>query len=263
MSITIQHLHKLKTKREKIAALTAYDASFARLFSEQGVEVLLVGDSVGQVVQGHTHTIPVTIDHMIYHTQCVARGNQNAFLIADMPFMTYATREQSLDNAAQLMRAGAHMVKLEGGNHLCDSIRCLVEQGIPVCGHLGLTPQSVHALGGYRVQGKTPESKDKIFRAADRLVDAGIQLLVLECVPSDLAADITGRLPIPVIGIGAGNGTDGQILVGYDLLGMHASPPKFVRNFMEDAETIQHAVERYVAAVKSTEFPSIEHCYDR
>ncbi len=263
MSISIQHLNKLKANREKIAALTAYDASFARLFSEQGVEVLLVGDSLGQVIQGHIHTIPVTIDQVVYHTHCVSRGNQNAFLVADMPFMTYSTPQQSLENAAQLMRAGAQMVKLEGGEYLCDSIRRLVEQGIPVCGHLGLTPQSVHTLGGYRVQGKTAESKDKIFRAAEALVEAGIQLLVLECVPSDLAADITGRLSVPVIGIGAGNGTDGQILVSYDLLGMHASPPKFVKNFMQDAETIQQAVQQYVAAVKSVEFPSTDHCYDR
>jgi 3-methyl-2-oxobutanoate hydroxymethyltransferase len=263
MSITIQHLHKLKAKQQKIVALTAYDATFARLFSEHGVEVLLVGDSLGQLIQGHTHTLPVTLEQMIYHTECAARGNQGAFLIADMPFMTYATTQQTLDSAAQLMRAGAQMVKLEGGCHLKESISKLVEQGIPVCGHLGLTPQSVHALGGYRVQGKTTDSGDKIFRAAEALVDAGIQLLVLECIPSDLAADIAGTLAIPVIGIGAGAATDGQILVSYDLLGMHPSPPKFVKNFMQGSESIEQAVQRYVAAVKSTEFPTTDHSYDR
>lgn len=261
MSITISDLNKLKAKQQKIVALTAYDASFARLFSEQGVEVLLIGDSLGQLIQGHVHTVSVTLDQMVYHTQCVVKGNQGAFVIADMPFMTYATPQQGLENAAHLMRAGAQMVKLEGGAHLCECVARLVEQGIPVCGHLGLTPQSVHTLGGYRVQGKTADSRDKIFNDVKALVKAGIQLLVLECVPSDLAADITGQLSIPVIGIGAGNATDGQVLVSYDLLGMHPSPPKFVKNFMQGAETIPHAVQRYIAAVKSTEFPSAEHCY--
>jgi 3-methyl-2-oxobutanoate hydroxymethyltransferase len=250
--ITLTRLQQLKQQGEKIAALTAYDASFARLVDQAGVEVVLVGDSLGNVIQGHSSTIPVTVDTIAYHTQCVRRGLQQALLIADMPFMSYAHLPQALDNAAQLMRAGAEMVKVEGGQHLCETIQQLQRQGVPVCGHLGLTPQSVNVLGGYRQQGKTESQAQQIFEDALRLVDAGIQLLVLECVPATLAAKITQAIPIPVIGIGAGDACDGQILVLYDMLGITPEPvPSFVKNFLhKDNGSVENALKAYVAHVK-------------
>jgi 3-methyl-2-oxobutanoate hydroxymethyltransferase len=258
---TISKLDQMKTAGDKFVCITAYDATFARLVSEAGAESLLVGDSLGNVLQGHDSTVPVTIESMAYHTECVARGEPNSLIIADMPFMSYATPQDTLKNAAKLMQAGAQMVKLEGGTWLSDSISQLVERGIPVCAHLGLTPQYVNAFGGYRVQGRTPKEAKSILADAVEIQDAGAGLLVLECVPEELATDITNKLDIPVIGIGAGPGTDAQVLVMHDLLGLNPRPAKFVANFMEGQTTVQGALRAFVDAVKNGEFPREEHCY--
>ena len=218
-SVTVKTLQDLKQKGEKFCCLTAYDATFARLVSEAGAETILVGDSLGMVLQGHDSTVPVTIDDMAYHTSCVARGNRGALVIADMPFMAYATPEQAMANATRLMQAGAQMVKLEGGTWLSETIQQLVERGIPVCAHLGLTPQSVNVFGGFRVQGRTPKGAKSILADAVEIQDAGASLLVLECIPTPLATDISEKLDIPVIGIGAGPGTDAQVLVLHDHAG--------------------------------------------
>jgi 3-methyl-2-oxobutanoate hydroxymethyltransferase len=259
--VTISTLDKMKTAGEKFVCITAYDATFARLVSEAGAETILVGDSVGNVVQGHDSTIPVDIEHMAYHTACVARGRPRSLVIADMPFMAYATAESTLVNAARLMQAGAQMVKLEGGTWLSDSISMLVERGIPVCAHLGLTPQSVNLFGGYRVQGRTPKGAKTILADALEIQDAGASLLVLECVPARLAADISRKLEIPVIGIGAGGGTDAQVLVLHDLLGLSDHTPRFVQNFMTGQDSIQAALRAFVEAVKSGTYPREEHSY--
>ncbi len=254
-------LHAMKQAGEKIACLTAYDASFARLLDDAGVEVLLVGDSLGMVVQGQQTTVPVTMDHMVYHTRAVARGRRRALLIADMPFMSYARAEQTLANAARLMAEGlAQMVKLEGGRTQLDSVRLLAERGIPVCAHLGLQPQYVHKLGGYKVQGKGETAALAMLDDAKALQEAGADLLVLECVPSSLAAGIAVAVDVPVIGIGAGKDCDGQVLVSYDALGLTPGRvPRFARNFMAEGGDIRGAVGAYVAAVKSGEFPASEH----
>jgi 3-methyl-2-oxobutanoate hydroxymethyltransferase len=222
---------------------------------------MLVGDSLGMVLQGHDSTIPVTIDDMAYHTTCVARGNVGAMVIGDMPFMSYTTAEQALENATILMQAGAQMVKMEGGTWLSESIQMLVERGVPVCAHLGLTPQSVNVFGGFRVQGRTPKGAKSILADAVEIQDAGASLLVLECVPTELAADISEKLTIPVIGIGAGAGTDAQVLVMHDMLGLSGHTPRFVKNFMEDQATIQDALRAFVEAVKAGEYPTSEHSY--
>lgn len=263
MRLTLTQLRKLKQTGEKISCLTAYDATFAYWVEQAGVEIILVGDSLGMVVQGQDSTLPVTMEHMIYHTQLVQRSTQHAFLIADLPFMSYATADLALHNAARLMREGqAQMVKLEGGHWLIEIMRLLVERGIPVCAHLGLTPQSVHQLGGYRVQGRTETEARRLLQEAHALQQAGASLLVLECVPRDLAAQISKELLIPVIGIGAGAGCDGQVLVLYDMLGINAGKaPSFTKNFLADGGSIQTALKNYVTEVKNGQFPSVEHGY--
>ena len=261
---TLHSLFKLKQSKEPITVLTAYDATFAKLVSESGVEVILVGDSLGMVIQGHDSTVPVTNDDMCYHMRCVAKGNQGALLIADMPYMAYSTKEQAMDNAAALMQAGANMVKVEGGKWLRSTIEKLTERGVPVCAHLGLTPQSVDSLGGFKVQGRDEKSAKQMMADAKALQKAGATLLVLECVPQDLAQKISEALTIPTIGIGAGKDTDGQVLVLQDMLGLNADfKPKFVRNFMADDETksVSDAITNYVKAVKERTFPADEHCF--
>ncbi|MET1254511.1 3-methyl-2-oxobutanoate hydroxymethyltransferase [Aliikangiella maris] len=262
---TIGSLLKLKQRNEPITVLTAYDATFAKLVSQQGVEVILVGDSLGMVMQGHTTTVPVNIEEMVYHTQCVSRGNQGALIVSDFSFMSYATPEQTYTNAQRLMQAGANMVKLEGGEWLLDTIRGLTERGIPVCAHLGLTPQSVDILGGYKIQGRDEETAEKIYQDAIALQAAGAKLLVLECIPQLLSEKISKALTIPTIGIGAGKQTDGQVLVLQDMLGMDTSfSPAFVRNFMLDpsVNSIADAIKCYVNEVKQGNFPASEHCFD-
>jgi 3-methyl-2-oxobutanoate hydroxymethyltransferase len=259
--ITISTLDKMKTVGEKFVCITAYDATFSRIISEAGAETILVGDSLGMVLQGHDSTIPVTIDDMAYHTRCVCRAQPHSLVIADMPFMGYSTPEQAMVNATQLMQAGAQMVKMEGGTWLSDSISMLVERGIPVCAHLGLTPQSVNTFGGFKVQGRTPKEAKSILADAVEIQDAGASLLVLECIPSHLAADISRKLDIPVIGIGAGAGTDGQVLVMHDLLGLSQHTARFVRNFMDGQASVQDALKAFVDAVKSGQYPQEEHTY--
>ena len=259
--ITISTLNKMKAEREKFVMMTAYDSTFSRLISEAGAETILVGDSLGMVLQGHDNTIPVTIEDMAYHTDCVCRGRPHSLVVADLPFMSYDTTEKALRSGMLLMQAGAQMVKMEGGVWLSDSIHQLVERGIPVCAHLGLTPQSVNVFGGYRVQGRTPKEAKSILADAVEIQDAGASLLVLECIPAHLAADISSKLDIPVIGIGAGSGTDAQVLVLHDMLGMTENPPKFVENFMTGAETIQGALGAFVSAVKTGAYPREEHTY--
>jgi 3-methyl-2-oxobutanoate hydroxymethyltransferase len=261
-SITPQTLKTLKLNGEKFCCLTAYDSTFAAVVDQAGIETILVGDSLGMVLQGNNDTLPVTIEDMCYHVECTSRGASNALIIGDMPFMSYATYEQTLDNASALMRAGAHMVKMEGGEWLCESISALVERGVPVCGHLGLTPQSVNSLGGFKVQGRLPEQATAILEDAIALEEAGASLLVLECIPSKLAAKITQTLSIPVIGIGAGSDTDAQVLVMHDMLGLNPRAPKFVKNFMVNANSIQAAFEAFSHAVKEGSFPSPEHQFD-
>lgn len=262
-SVTVSRLAKMKQAGEKFACLTAYDASFTARLEQAGVEVLLVGDSLGMVVQGHQTTVPVTLEDIIYHTRCVARARTGALLMADMPFMTYATPDQAVSNAARLMReGGAHMVKLEGGGHQVETVRQMAEQGIPVCAHIGLQPQHIHKLGGYRVQGRDQDAAAAMLADAHALQQAGADILLLECVPTALAAEITGALAIPVIGIGAGPQTDGQILVLYDVLGITSGRlPSFVRNFMTGGGDIEAALRAYVAAVKDGSFPAPEHCF--
>lgn len=262
--LTLHRLREMHQAGEKIAMLTCYDASFARVLDVAGVDCLLVGDSLGMVLQGQPSTVPVTLEQMAYHTQCVARGNRSAWIVGDLPFGSYqASREQALASATALMQAGAHMVKLEGGGWTVDTVRFLVDRGIPVCAHLGLTPQSVHALGGYRVQGRDEEGAATLLRHARELTDAGAAMLVLELLPSAVAQAVQQALPIPVIGIGAGPHCGGQVLVLHDMLGLTAGKlPRFVRNFMQDAGDIAHAVRRYVDAVKNGSFPHPElHCY--
>jgi 3-methyl-2-oxobutanoate hydroxymethyltransferase len=256
-------LQQKKTQGEKIAVLTCYDASFATLLNNAGVDVVLVGDSLGMVLHGANSTLSVTLHDMQYHTRCVAKGNKNAYIVTDMPFGSYQQNpEQALRNAARLMAAGAHMVKLEGGAVMAETVRFLVERGIPVCGHLGLTPQSVHQLGGYRVQGRDEADAAKLLADAKALADAGAGLLVLEMIPATLAKQISESISIPTIAIGAGPDCDGQVLVLQDLLGIYAGKsPKFSRNFMQGAESIQAAVENYVQAVRSGNFPAAEHSF--
>lgn len=260
--ISLPRLNEMRERGEKITMLTAYDATFAAVADAAGVECILVGDSLGMVCQGLSTTVGVTMESMCYHTESVARGVRRvqgtAWIIGDMPFGSYQeSREQALRNAASLMQAGAHMVKLEGGGWTADTVRFLVERGIPVCAHLGLTPQTVHALGGYRVQGRSEESAQTLQRDALALQEAGAGMLVLEMVPAALSAALTQALPrCHTIGIGAGNGTAGQVLVMHDMLGINLGKnPKFVRNFMTDQSSVQEAMNAYVLAVKDGSFP--------
>ncbi len=259
--ITLTTLQSLKLKGEKITMLTCYDATFAQASCQAGVEVLLVGDSLGMVLQGNDSTLPVTTDELAYHTASVKRGNDGAFIIADLPFMDYATVEQTFVNAAKLMRAGAHMVKVEGAVWLAESIRLLAERGVPVCAHMGLTPQSVNILGGYKVQGRNEAQARQMRADAIALEQAGVAMILLECVPSELAAEITQAVKVPVIGIGAGSATDGQVLVLHDMLGLSITGrvPKFVKNFMTGQDSIHAALSAYVAEVKGVTFPGAEH----
>jgi 3-methyl-2-oxobutanoate hydroxymethyltransferase len=261
--LTLARLREMHAAGEKIAMMTCYDAAFAAVLDDQGVDCLLVGDSLGMVLQGKPGTLPVTLEEMAYHTRCVAAGNRSAWVIGDLPFGSYqASREQALASSAQLMQAGAQMVKLEGGGWTADTVRFLVERGIPVCAHLGLTPQSVHALGGWRVQGRDAAAQALLEQQARELADAGAAMLVLELVPAAVGAQITRALSIPVIGIGAGPDCSGQVLVLHDALGLNPRPPRFVRDFMQGAGGIAHAVHRYVDAVKNATFPDPElHCH--
>jgi 3-methyl-2-oxobutanoate hydroxymethyltransferase len=257
--VTISTLHKRKQTQEKFVTLALYDAHMAAMAQRCGVEVVLVGDSLGMTVLGFDSTIPVTMEHMLYHVEAVKRGNQKSLIIGDLPFMTYASVEQALINAARIMQAGAHMVKLEGGAWLADTVRHLSQRGIPVCGHIGLTPQSVNKLGGYRVQGRTEAAAAALLRDAEALEAAGADLLVLECVPQQLAERITQALQIPTVGIGAGPKTDAQVLVVNDILGLTEHPPKFSKNFLLETGNIGSAMEKFVADVKTGVFPSADH----
>jgi 3-methyl-2-oxobutanoate hydroxymethyltransferase len=259
--VTVSTLLGLKQKGEKIAMLTAYDATLAQAACQAGVEVLLVGDSLGMVLQGHDSTLPVSVADMAYHTAAVKRGNQGALILADLPFMAYATLEQTFASSAALMQAGAHMIKLEGSAWLAEPIRQLAERGVPVCAHLGLTPQAVNVFGGYKVQGRGDAAARQLRADAMALEQAGAAMLLLECVPSELAAEISQAVKIPVIGIGAGSATDGQVLVMHDLLGLSLTgrAPKFVKNFMEGQPSVQAAFAAYVRAVKDVSFPAEEH----
>lgn len=261
-AVSIPGLIALREKGEKITMLTCYDASFASLMDRCGVEVLLIGDSLGMVCQGHDSTLPVTLQDVAYHTAAVARGNQKALVVADMPFGSYATPEAAFNSAVQLVQAGAQMVKLEGGNWLLPTIRFLTERAIPVCAHLGLTPQSVHQLGGYKVQGKTDASANLLKAEALAVQEAGATLLVLEAIPASLGKEVTDSLHIPTIGIGAGADCSGQVLVMHDLLGVFPGrKARFVKNFMEGQTSIDAAVQAYVTAVKDKSFPAAEHCF--
>ncbi len=260
--ITTASLLNMKQQGEKISTITAYDASFAKLFDQAGIHAILIGDSLGMVLQGEDSTLPVTIEDMAYHTRCVKRGVEETLVIADMPFMSYATQEQALANAALLMQAGASMVKMEGGAWLNDTISALVERGIPVCAHLGLTPQSVNIFGGFKVQGRDGDKAEQMIADAKALEAAGAQLLVLECIPAILGEAITKALTIPTIGIGAGKDTDGQILVMHDALGIACNyMPKFSRNFLKDTGDIKKAVELYISEVSEGNFPGDEHIF--
>ncbi|WP_292975529.1 3-methyl-2-oxobutanoate hydroxymethyltransferase [Pantoea sp. UBA4549] len=259
---TISYLRQLKASGRRFATLTAYDFSFARLFADEGIQVMLIGDSLGMTVQGHDSTLPVTVADIAYHTATVRRGAPQALVMADLPFMSYATPEQTFTSAAQLMRAGANMVKLEGGAWLAESVRLLTERAVPVCGHLGLTPQSVNIFGGYKVQGRDEAGAERLLSDALALEAAGAQLMVLECVPVALAARITQALTIPVIGIGAGNVTDGQILVMHDAFGITGGHiPKFAKNFLAETGDIRAAIRQYIADVEAGTYPAAEHSF--
>ena len=261
--VTIRRLAEMKKSKQKIVCLTAYDASFAAQLESAGVDVVLVGDSLGMVVQGKETTLPVSVDDMLYHTQCVARGLENALLITDMPFLSFTSVEQAVLNAGLFMKqGGAHMVKLEGGADQAETVSALNKNGIPVCAHLGLQPQYVHKIGGYRVQGRDKVAAEKMLSDAVTLQEAGADLILLECVPELLAAEITAALDIPVIGIGAGADCDGQILVLYDILDISLGiRPRFSKNFMDPANNIAEAIQQYVSAVRQGEFPAAEHTF--
>ncbi len=261
-STTISTLSQLKQEKKKFATLTAYDFSFAKLFADEGIGVVLVGDSLGMTIQGHDSTLPVTVEDIAYHTRAVRRGMPGGLVIADLPFMSYATPEQTFVNVATLMQAGANMVKLEGGRWLTDTVRQLTERAVPVCGHLGLTPQSVNIFGGYKIQGRDADVAQTILDDALALEAAGVQLLVLECVPVKLAKRITEALMIPVIGIGAGNMTDGQILVMHDAFGITGGHiPKFAKNFLAETGDVRAAVRQYISEVESGQYPGDEHSF--
>ena len=260
--ITVTTLAKMKRDGEKFAVLTAYDASFAALLEAAGVEVILIGDSLGMVIQGQRTTVPVTLEDIIYHTRLVTRGCQTPLVMADMPFASYASVEQAVYSAARLMQeGGAQMVKLEGGGWLAETVRQLSRNGIPVCAHLGLLPQSIHKLGGYKVQGREEAAAQQIINEALVLQDAGADMALVECIPAELAKRLTEALAIPLIGIGAGPHCDAQVLVSYDMLGStQGHRPRFSKNFLTGRDSLQAAVETYVRAVKSSEFPGPEHC---
>jgi len=261
--VNINALNKMKADGQKIACVTAYDASFAALVDDAGIEVVLVGDSLGMVIQGHATTVPVTLEHMIYHCKAVSAGLYRPFLMADMPFMTYASKEQALNNAVRLMQdGGAKMVKLEGGASQAEIVEFLANHDIAVCAHLGLKPQSVHKAGGFRVQGRDEAHAEQMRRDAKLLESAGADVLLLECIPSTLGQQITADAHVPVIGIGAGPSTDGQILVLYDLLDITSGrKPRFARNFMSGVDSPLQALKNYAQAVRDGSYPAPEHCF--
>ncbi|SDV49455.1 3-methyl-2-oxobutanoate hydroxymethyltransferase [Chitinasiproducens palmae] len=261
--ITVPRLVQMRADGERIAMLTCYDASFATLLDRAGVDALLIGDSLGNVLQGHQTTLPVTLDDVAYHTACVARGTRRPLIISDLPFGEVASRESAYLAATRLLRAGAAMVKIEGGAWLADTVRFLVERSIPVCAHIGLTPQSVHAFGGFKVQGRGDEAAARVVEDARALEAAGAQLLVIEAVPSPLGARITEAISIPTIGIGAGVDCSGQVLVLHDMLGIYAGRrPRFVKDFVSGAASIEAGVTAYVKAVKDRSFPGPEHTFE-
>ena len=261
MRITQKTLQRMCNSGEKIAALTCYDASFASLLENSGVDILLVGDSLGNVLKGEKTTLSVTLDDMIYHTKCVAQGSVKAFIMADMPFGTsQVSPQRTFENAVKLISAGASMVKIEGGSVMAETVRFLSQRGIPVCSHIGLMPQSVNMLGGYKVQGKSINQADQLFEDAVILEKSGASMLLMEAIPSSLSKKITRKLIIPTIGIGAGIDCDAQVLVLYDILGIYSGKKsRFIKNYMDDAENINQAVENYVNEVKSKNFPKLEH----
>ena len=263
MRITLSTLHKMTQDGDKITMLTCYDASFAALLETAGVETLLIGDSLGNVLQGHETTLPVTLRDIVYHTACVARGAKRAFIIGDMPFGTFQlSPPETFRNAAEIIAAGAQMVKLEGGAAMAETVQYLVARGVPVCGHLGLTPQSVHQLGGYQGQGRPQSDAERLIEDAKLIEEAGAGMLVLEAIPSPLAKQVSDVLTIPTIGIGAGVDCDGQVLVLHDMLDVFpGKKAKFVKNFMQGTGSIQAAVERYVKEVKAKTFPDREHSF--
>jgi len=262
-AITVPQLLEMKTRGEKIVVLTAYDASFAAQCDAAGVDVVLVGDSLGMVVQGHASTLPVSVEHMVYHTAAVARGVSHALLVADLPFMSFCDADSALRASARLLaEGGAAMVKLEGADYVLDVIDALARRSVPVCAHLGLTPQSVHKLGGYRVQGKGKAAADQLLADAKAVQQAGADLLVLECVPAALAKRISTEIGIPTIGIGAGVDCDGQVLVLYDMLGITPGKrPRFSKDFLAGCGSIGEAIRAYADAVRSGEFPGAEHSF--
>jgi 3-methyl-2-oxobutanoate hydroxymethyltransferase len=262
-TLTVADFIAYKERGEKLTVLTVYDATFAALMVELGVEILLVGDSLGMVIQGHSTTVPVRVEDMGYHTRCVATGAAGkGFIMSDLPFQSYDNPQTALENATRLMQAGAMMIKVEGAQWLLPIVRYLTERGIPICGHIGLTPQSVHHLGGFKVQGRNIKDTQQLREDAVALVEAGVQLLVLECVPHSLATEITASVSIPTIGIGAGPGCDGQVLVLQDMLGLTPGKSfRFVRDFMLPGMSIKEAIAAYIRAVKATEFPADEHCF--
>lgn len=259
----VSTLRRMKQDGEPIACLTAYDASFAALVDAAGIDLVLVGDSLGMVIQGHDTTVPVTVDDMIYHSRSVARGLRRAFLVVDMPFMSYTVPIQALENAVRLMQdGGAMMIKLEGGDGQIEIVEHLARHDIPVCAHLGLKPQSVHKIGGFKVQGREPDKAREMLKSAERLQNAGADVVLLECVPNEVGQMITEKLQVPVIGIGAGPHVDGQILVLYDILDVtRGRTPRFVKNFQAGYDSPLAACEAYVRAVKERTYPAPEHCF--
>ncbi len=260
--IRLSQLMAYKANGTKFSCLTCYDASFAHSMQNAEIDTILIGDSLGMVVQGQDSTLPVTVEDLAYHTRAVARGNQHALILADLPFMSYATIPDAIRSATTLMQAGAHVVKLEGGAWLADTIRVLAQGGIPACVHLGLTPQSVNVFGGYKVQGKTRAAADQLLADCEAVVAAGAAILLLECVPAQLAREVQARFTVPVIGIGAGVDCDGQVLVMHDMLGVYrGKPARFVRNFMQNASSIEDAFRQFHAAVREEKFPAPEHTF--
>ncbi|CAG9249119.1 3-methyl-2-oxobutanoate hydroxymethyltransferase [Paraburkholderia unamae] len=261
-AVTVPKLQAMRDAGERIAMLTCYDASFSALCDRAGVDTVLIGDSLGNVLQGHTTTLPVTIDDIAYHTACVARAQTKALIVADLPFGTFGTPEDAFANSVKLMRAGAQMVKIEGGEWLAPTVKMLVERAVPVCAHIGLTPQSVHAFGGFKVQGKSDAAATQLIRDALALQEAGAQLVVIEAVPAALGTEVTKQLRIPTIGIGAGVDCSGQVLVLHDMLGIFPGKrPRFVKDFMTGQPDIESAVRAYVQAVKEGTFPGPEHVF--
>lgn len=261
--VNVATLRKMRQEGQPIACITAYDASYAQLVDRAGVDVVLVGDSLGMVIQGHDTTVPVTVDDMVYHSKMVARGLNHAFLMVDMPFMSYTSPEQALENAVRLMQeGGAMMIKLEGGEGQIEIVQHLARHDIPVCAHIGLKPQSVHKIGGFKVQGRDPDHASEMVRAAEQLQSCGADIVLLECVPNELGQAVTEALDVPVIGIGAGPKVDGQILVLYDILGITLGrTPRFVRNYTPGTDSPLEAIANFVQSVRDGSYPGPEHCF--